>query len=94
MKLKHNYKGFLLDGSHSSTNAYSKLPSASELDLSENLFSDWDEITNVIVNLPSLKVINLQGNVFSKSVPTLEKTLNKLKSNNPENFNHLTSILL
>ncbi|KAL8926477.1 MAG: hypothetical protein Q9172_001780 [Xanthocarpia lactea] len=40
-----------------------------ELDLSRNLFDDWDEITNICSFTKELRVLNLNGNRF-KNIPT------------------------
>ena len=39
-----------------------------ELDLSDNLISDWEEVNNILNTFPSLAFLNLARNLLSKEV--------------------------
>lgn len=47
----------------------SLVPSLLELDLSDNLFSAWDEVVPLASAAPDLEVLNVSGNVLRLPVP-------------------------
>lgn len=45
-------------------------PNANELDLSRNLFEDWDEVLDICRQLPKLTSLRVDGNRFSSRKPS------------------------